>query len=38
MRDISTEYITSVIKNILSNKKVVPTLLLALQKKIWKRN
>jgi len=32
------EFVTSVMKNILSNKKVVQMLILALQKKIWKRN
>jgi len=34
----STGYVTSVMKNVLSNKKVVQMLMFALQKKIWKRN
>jgi len=39
VRDISsTECVTSVMKNVLSNKKVVQMLMLALQNKIWKGN
>ena len=34
----STEYVTTVMKNVLNNKKVVETLRFALQKKIWKRD
>jgi len=34
----STEYVTSVMKNILSKRKVVQMLMFALQKKIWKMN
>jgi len=32
------EYVASVMKNILSNKKVIPTLMFALQKKSCKNN
>jgi len=32
------EYVTSVVKNVFSNKNVVRRLMFALQKKIWKRN
>jgi len=31
-------YIVLVMKNVLSNKKVVPVLMFALQKNFWKRN
>jgi len=34
----STEYVTSVMKNVLSNKKIIQMLMFALQKKIWKTN
>jgi len=34
----STAYVTSVMKNVLSNKNVVQMLIFALQKNIWKRN
>jgi len=32
------EYVTSVIQNVLSNRKVIQLLMFALQTKIWKRN
>jgi len=32
------ECVTSIMKNILSNKKVFQMVMFALQKKIWKRN
>jgi len=32
------EYVTSVMKNVLSNKKVVQMLLFVPRKKIWKKN
>jgi len=34
----STEYVTNVVENLLSNKKVVQMLMFALRNKIWKRN
>ena len=34
----STEFITSIMKNVLSNRKVIQMLMFSLQKKIWKRN
>jgi len=32
------EFVNSVMKNVLSNKKIIQMLIFALQKKIWKRN
>jgi len=32
------EFVNSLIKNVLSNKKIIQMLMFALQKKIWKRN
>jgi len=34
----STEDVINVMKNVLSNKKVVQMLMFALQKKLWKRS
>jgi len=39
VRDITpTEYVTSVMKNVLNKKKIVEMAIFVLQKKIWKRN